>query len=87
MGSTLLFGLLVKNKNIFLSQIVGGVVGSAYLGLTKVYTNEFLFGSVTTFPTFVGDHASNFINSMIGLIISLVVSTVITFIVARRDKN
>lgn len=82
-----LFGLLVKNKKIFLSQIIGGVVGGAYLGLTKVYTNAFVFGSVTTFPAFVGEHASNFINAMIGLAISLVVSTVIAFIVTRRDEK
>ena len=45
-----LFGMLVKNKKLFLAQIIGGAVGGAYLGLMKVVTNAFVFGSVTTFP-------------------------------------
>ena len=48
-----LFGMLVKNKKLFLAQIIGGAVGGAYLGLMKVVTNAFVFGSVTTFPAFV----------------------------------
>jgi len=82
-----LFGLLVKNKKLFLAQIIGGAVGGAYLGLTKVYANAFVFGSVTTFPAFVGETGANFINAMIGLAISLVVATVLGFVFARRDEK
>lgn len=81
------FGLLLKNKKIFLSQIIGGAVGGAYLGLTKVYTNAFVFGSVTTFPAFVGETSANFINAMIGLAISLVVSAIIAYAVTRRNEK
>lgn len=81
------FGLLVKNKKIFLSQIIGGAVGGAYLGLTNVYTNAFVFGSVTTFPAFVGDSSANFINAMIGLAISLIVAAVIAYVVTKRDEK
>lgn len=81
------FGLLVKNKKIFLAQIIGGAVGGAYLGLTNVYTNAFVFGSVTTFPAFVGDTSANFINAMIGLAISLAVSAVIAYFVTRTDER
>lgn len=82
-----LFGLLVKNKKLFLSQIIGGAVGGAYLGLTKVVTNAFVFGSVTTFPAFVEDNSANFINAMIGLLISLVVSAILAYIFTRRDEQ
>jgi len=82
-----LFGLLVKNKKLFLAQIIGGAVGGAYLGLTKVYANAFVFGSVTTFPAFVGETGANFINAMIGLAISLVVASVLGFVFARRDEK
>lgn len=82
-----LFGLLVKNKKLFLAQIVGGAVGGAYLGLTKVVTNAFVFGSVTTFPAFVTDNNSNFINAMIGLLISLVVSAVLAYIFTKKDEK
>ena len=79
-----LFGLLVKNKKLFLSQIIAGAVGGAYLGLTKVVTNAFVFGSVTTFPAFIVDNA-NVINGVIGLAISTVVGAVLGFVFA--DKN
>ncbi|MEC6748971.1 PTS transporter subunit EIIC [Marinilactibacillus sp. XAAS-LB27] len=82
-----LFGLLVKNKKLFLAQIIGGAVGGAYLGLTKVVTNAFVFGSVTTFPAFVTENNSNFINAMIGLAISLVVSGILAFFFTRQDEK
>lgn len=81
------FGLLLKNKKLFLAQIIGGAVGGAYLGLVNVYANAFVFGSVTTFPAFVGDDPANFINAMIGLAISLVVAAVISYFVTRIDEK
>lgn len=82
-----LFGLLVKNKKLFLAQIIGGAVGGAYLGLTKVVTNAFVFGSVTTFPAFVTDNTTNFINAMIGLLISLIVGGVLAYIFTKKDEK
>ena len=82
-----LFGLLVKNRKLFLAQIIGGAVGGAYLGLMGVVTNAFVFGSVKTFPAFIGDTPGNFINAMIGLTISLVVSAAIAFFVTNTDEQ
>lgn len=82
-----LFGLLVKNKKLFLAQIIGGAVGGAYLGLMQVVTNAFVFGSVTTFPAFVGSTSSNFIQAIIGLLISMVVSAVLAFVFTNRDET
>ena len=82
-----LFGLLVKNKKLFLAQIIGGAVGGAYLGLMKVVTNAFVFGSVTTFPAFVTEKSSNFINAMVGLLIALVVSAVLGYIFTKTDDQ
>ncbi|MFI8543581.1 PTS transporter subunit EIIC [Enterococcus casseliflavus] len=82
-----LFGLLVKNKKLFLAQIIGGAVCGAYLGLMQVVTNAFVFGSVTTFPAFVGSTSSNFIQAMIGLLISMVVSAVLAFVFTNRDET
>lgn len=82
-----LFGLLVKNKKLFLAQIIGGAVGGAYLGLMQIVTNAFVFGSVTTFPAFVGSTSSNFIQAMIGLLISMVVSAVLAFVFTNRDET
>lgn len=82
-----LFGLLVKNKKLFLAQIIGGAVDGAYLGLMKVVTNAFVFGSVTTFPAFVENDSSNFIQAMIGLVISMAVSAVLAFIFTNKDEK
>lgn len=82
-----LFGLLVKNKKLFLAQIIGGAVGGAYLGLMKVVTNSFVFGSVTTFPAFITDNNSNFIQAMVGLLISLVVSAGLAYTFTSRDEQ
>ena len=82
-----LFGLLVKNRRIWAAQIIAGALGGAYLGLTKVYTNAFVFGSVTTFPAFIAKNSNNFLNAMIGLAISTIVGIALGFIVTRRDEH
>ena len=82
-----LFGLLVKNRKLWLAQIIGGAVGGAYLGLTKVVTNAFVFGSVTTFPAFIEKNGANFLNAIIGLGISLVVAAVFAYIFTSREEK
>lgn len=82
-----LFGMLVKNKKLFLAQIIGGAVGGAFLGLTKVVTTAFVFGSVTTFPAFASSVPMNFINAMIGLVIALLVSAVLGFIFTGKEDQ
>lgn len=81
-----LFGLLVNNKKIFLSQIIGGAIGGAYLGMMGVKSTAFVFGSVTTFPAFVAGEG-NFLHAMIGLLISLIVSAVLAYIVTDKDEK
>lgn len=81
-----LFGLLVKNKKLFLAQIIGGAVGGAYLGFTKVVTNAFVFGSVTTFPAFIAGNA-NVINGIIGLAISVVVGGILGYIFTTKEDK
>ncbi len=81
-----LFGMLVKNKKLFLAQIIGGAVGGAYLGLMKVVTNAFVFGSVTTFPAFIVDNA-NIVNGIIGLGISVVVGAVLGYIFTNKNDK
>lgn len=82
-----LFGLLVKNRKIWLAQIIGGAVGGAYLAVMHVATNAFVFGSVTTFPAFIMKNQNNFIQAMIGLLISLVVGAVLAYFFTSRDEK
>ncbi len=81
-----LFGMLVKNKKLFLAQIIGGACGGAYLGLMKVVTNAFVFGSVTTFPAFIVNNA-NVINGIIGLAISLIVGGVLGYMLCGKEDK
>lgn len=81
-----LFGMLVKNKKLFLAQIIGGAVGGAYLGLMNVVTNAFVFGSVTTFPAFIVNN-TNVINGVIGLLISVIVGAVLGYIFTNKEDK
>lgn len=82
-----LFGLLVNNKKLFGAQIIAGAVGGAYLGLMKVVTSAFVFGSVTTFPAFVNGDVMNFVNAMIGLAISTVVGAILGYMFCTKDEQ
>ncbi len=82
-----LFGMLVKNKKLFLAQIIGGACGGAFLGLFKVVTTAFVFGSVTTFPAFVSSDPMNFAFAMIGMVISAVVAGVLGYIFTDKDDQ
>lgn len=82
-----LFGLLVKNKKLFLAQIIGGAAGGAYLGLMQVVANSFVFGSVITLPAFFGDNSTNFIQAIIGLLIAMMVSMILAYIFTNRDEK
>jgi len=80
-----LYGTLVKNRMLFLCQIIGGAVGGAFMGFFRVSSNAFVFGGVTTIPAFVG---GNLTAGIIGLLISVVVSSILAYIyVARQEKN
>lgn len=82
-----LFGMLVKNKKVWLAQIIGGAVGGAFLGIMKVVTTAFTFGSVTTFPAFVSSDPMNFAWAMAGMLISAVVAGVLAFIFTGKENQ
>lgn len=82
-----LFGMLVKNKKLFLAQIIGGAAGGAFCGLMKVVCTAFVFGSVTTFPAFVSSDAMNFAWAMVGMLISMVVAGVLGYIFTSKDDQ
>lgn len=82
-----LFGMLVKNKKLWLAQIIGGAAGGAFCGLMNVVTTAFTFGSVTTFPAFVSSNAMNFAWAMVGMAISAVVAAVLGFAFAGKEDK
>lgn len=82
-----LFGLLVKNKKLFLAQIVAGAVGGAVIGLLQVHTTAFVFGSVVTFPAFISADMMNFVNAMIGLGIATALGAVLGYLFCKKDEQ
>lgn len=82
-----LFGILIKKRKLLLSQMIGGAVGGAYMGLMEVVTNSFVFGSVPTLPAFIGETPANFIHAIIGITISVIVSAIAVFIMTSREET
>lgn len=82
-----LFGLLVKNKKLFLAQIIAGAVGGAVIGLLQVHTTAFVFGSVVTFPAFISADMMNFVNAMIGLGIATALGAVLGYLFCKKDEQ
>lgn len=78
-----LYGILIKDRRYFIAQILGGMVGGAYLGFQKVVSNAFVFGSLITLPALVTDQVSNLIHGLIGLFIATFVSAILSFIITK----
>lgn len=79
----ILYGVLVKYKQIFLAQIIGGAIGGAFMGFFKVSSNAFVFGGLTTTPAFVG---GNFLAAVIGLAISFIISGVLAYVLLGKEE-
>ena len=67
--------------------VIGGAVGGAFLGIMKVVTTAFTFGSVTTFPAFVSSDPMNFAWAMVGMLISAVVAGVLAFAFTGKEDQ
>lgn len=83
----LLYGILIRNKKLFLIQIIGGAIGGAFLGMMKVASNAFVFGGMTTIPAFISEDSNNFISAIIGLTISFVISALLAYIFTNKDEK
>lgn len=79
-----LYGTLVKNKMLFLSQMIGGAVGGAFMGACQVSSNAFVFGGCTTIPAFAG---GNLTAALIGLAISAAVSAILAYIFVAIEER
>lgn len=75
-----IYGVAVPLKKPFIAAIIGGSLGGAYLGAQQVTAHAFVFGGLTTLPTFAGGDPGNMINAIIGLAISVVASAILTYI-------
>lgn len=75
-----LYGLCMKFRRCFISLMIGGFVGGAYMGLTGV--RQYVLSAISNFLsifTFVGGSTANFANGIIGSVLSLVAAAVATY--------
>lgn len=76
-----LYGLCMKYRRCFIALVIGGFVGGAYLGITKV--NQYLMPSSNFLNLlgFTGGTTANLVNGIIGCVLSLVVAAVATYFI------
>lgn len=82
-----IYGVALILKRPFIAAIIGGAVGGAYLGFNQVTSQSFVFGGLTTLPTFAGGAPGNFLHAVIGLTICVVVSAALTYILGFDEEN
>lgn len=77
-----LYGLCMKYRRCFLTLVIGGAVGGAYLGFTKVCT--YVMGGASNFLNLInytGSTTANLVNGIIGNLLALVVAAVATYFI------
>lgn len=82
-----IYGVAIPLKKPFISALIGGAVGGAYIGAMGVTAQSFVFGGLTTLPTFVGGQGNNLLHAVIGLAICVVVSAVLTYILGFEEPK
>ena len=81
-----IYGVAIPLKKPFISALIGGAVGGAYIGLNHVKSFAFTYGGLTTLPSFSGGESGNMIHALIGLGICVVVSAVLTYILGFDES-
>lgn len=74
-----IYGVAIPLKKPFIAAIIGGAVGGGYIGAMGVTAQAFVFGGLTTLPTFAGGAEGNLMHAIIGLAICVVVSATLTY--------
>ncbi|MFM1524349.1 MULTISPECIES: PTS transporter subunit EIIC [Helcococcus] len=82
-----IYGVAMVLKKPFIAALIGGAVGGAYIGVQGVTAQSFVFGGLTTMPTFAGGQPGNMLHAAIGLAICVVVSAAITYIIGFDEPE
>lgn len=83
-----LYGLCMKYKRCFLSLIIGGALGGAYVGIAKV--TAYVLGGATNIlalVAFAGGTTANMVNGVIACALSLVGAAVATYFIGFSKKD
>ncbi|MEK4668427.1 beta-glucoside-specific PTS transporter subunit IIABC [Niallia sp. FSL R7-0271] len=80
-----MYGVNVRLKKPFIAALIGGAVGGAYLGITKVAA--YIMGGSAGIPgvtSFIGP-GLNFVNALIGMAIAFVAAAVAAYLIGFED--
>lgn len=79
----IVYGISVKLKRPLIAQVIGGVVGGAFIGAMHATVLAYVFPAVTTLPAFATD---TFVYFLIGIGLSFVISAVLTYILGFEEQ-
>jgi len=82
-----IYGVAMVLKRPFIAALIGGAIGGAYIGYQGVTAQSFVFGGLTTMPTFAGGKPGNFMHAAIGLAICVLVSAVLTYMFGFEEND
>lgn len=82
-----IYGVAMILKRPFIAALIGGAVGGAYIGANGVTAQSFVFGGLTTLPTFAGGKEGNFMHAVIGLTICVVVAAILTYVFGFEEPE
>jgi PTS system beta-glucosides-specific IIC component len=80
-----MYGVNVRLKKPFIAALIGGAVGGAYLGITKVAA--YIMGGSAGIPgvtSFIGP-GFNFVNALIGMAIAFIAAAVAAYLIGFED--
>ena len=82
-----MYGLCMKYRRCFLTLIIGGAVGGAYLGFTKACQYMMPASNFLNLVGFAGGTTANVVNGVIGCILSLVAAAVATYFIGFSKEE
>ncbi len=82
-----LYGLCMKYRRCFLTLIIGGAVGGAYLGFTKACTYTFGASNFLNLITFTGSTTANLVNGIVGSVLALVAAAAATYFIGFSKED
>lgn len=82
-----IYGIAIPLKRPFIAALIGGAIGGAYIGFQGVTAQAFVFGGLTTLPTFAGGQSGNLTHAIIGLAICVIVSAIGTVLLGFEEPE
>lgn len=82
-----LYGLCFQYRRCFISLMIGGAVGGAWMGITNVLSYMMATSNFLNVLSFTGGTTANLVNGIIGCLLSLVVTTVATYFIGFTKED